>query len=240
MYDAIFVYLVDSNTQTMGIKNSRIEGVRTAIINKTQRVLLKLVDSNIPVDIPFEGILKLHPDIPVTKVECLMGSYFITEPPPESSDNRQGKDTSVSTKWTLKLEGPLEECIERNKDHLREFHLINNIQPIQFKGHPPSFRIDAFYSFFLPMSIFLSITGLKFEEHHLAIGSFITTETWNEGDWAIDPVMFEDFPDGYRRKVRKKGQILKDPTVRTSWNFDSVSQEHFKKHPQKRPFYGFR
>ena len=208
----------------MSDKKFRIKKVKTIIVEKKQRVLLKLEGVNLPVDIPFNGISYLFPDADIRKIEFLIDSFFIIRND-EVQLNEAGK---VNDKWSIELNGNLSDCVQKNISYYREFQKINHIITAQIDNHIPSFLIEGYEcKRFIPISLFLSLTGLDFADYKLILGSYMTYETWVEGDWAIDYDAFDETnDDGYRRKIKRSGMILKHPIFRTPGDLDSVSSNH--------------
>ena len=174
----------------MDIEKIRILKVKTKIINKIQRVLLKLEGKDIPVDIPFVGVSKLFPDADIRTIEFLVGSYFVVS-------NTESQNNSV--KWSLEIQSEFSECLEMNKSLYRNFQKINHIIPAQIDSHSPAFLIEGFvYKFFVPMEMFLALTGLEFNDYKLIQGSYMTYDTWNEGEWVREAAL------AYSKKRKQK------------------------------------
>lgn len=105
----------------------------------------------------------------------------------------------------------------------RKFDVISSTKSIKRNSPAKSFIqiITNTGVFSLSEIIFKEITGLEVCEHDLIIGSYLTVETWNEGD------VFMGY-NGKKIVARKSGVILKNPEIRTAPDFMSAKSSFLR------------
>jgi hypothetical protein len=204
----------------------KIRGVSTSIANKVQMVILHFEKDTYTVSMPFSAILKIFPDCSITSVECLVGLQFneLIFRKGEKMPDGTFLDIPFCKKYKI---DPMSGLKPTNYlENIGLYRSFLQIEKVEF--FPKKNQQKAYYKIFIengarfiPEFLFSRLTGLSVGEFHLLEGSFITTETWNEGEYILsdetEPVL-----------VKKSGLILKNPLIRTSPDYLTSYNDYLK------------
>lgn len=212
-----------------------INRVRAYIHDKKQMISLLFVNEDEELEMTFKelySLLKIKGLFLI--VEGLKGAIFneFESTPGDLHYNIIKNNPTPLVRYSISFPPDLNNGIRNdhfvkhlNNDELfyRKFDVISSTKSIKRNSPAKSFIqiITNTGVFSLSEIIFKKITGLEVCEHDLIIGSYLTVETWNEGDVFIGL-------NGKKIVVKKSGVILKNPEIRTAPDFISAKNSFLR------------
>lgn len=187
-----------------------IERIRPYIQNKIQYLELFLRNyNNQTIDIDFNSIKKLIPEMKITEVEILLDSSLAIEF--YAKGELLPNNTIITNKSTIKnislsLNGTFSDCYEKNKNSLLSFNKIYEVQKYWSRNLKPIIQLRAREFCELEYSQLRKWIDIPFNEINQLTGCYISPIWYQEGELS----------EKYETFIRKSNVILKELNLRTN------------------------